>query len=390
MTRSGQTQGPAELPFELPEISRVEWRVLRVRLEPHARLGDHCIAEREYLWLEVADVDGVAGRAHGFTRGLPLHAHVPGQACELMSAPDRDSHSRRRSERLLFTGPDASSRRVASLLDLATIDLVGVRSREPATALLGAGAGSVPVIPVVGYMRDGAPDDLRDEVERAAARGATAVKLMAASSSPRNEVERLRHVVDWVGDMEVWLDVNGAWSPGDDTILAATELRQLGVTVLEEPYPSDASITALAELRERAGLSLAAGEFDADARIHRAYLSAGVDLLRADVTLLGVQAWLGLADSAVGAGARMFPHFFPEYHAVLCATIGNAAGVDLVPPWTTGLTELMHWEARDEGDRIALASAPGFGIHWDAELLAAYTAEMGSTTRAEPGRRMTP
>jgi len=116
--------------------------------------------------------------------------------------------------------------------------------------------------------------------------------------------------------------------------------------LIEEPYPTSASLQSLMSLREE-GVPLDIGEFDHDPRVLLTYTDAGVDIIRFGVTTVGgVESWLTIAADVGNQDRSVFPSFFPESHTRPVASVPEAVATEVVPDWTMGLSALGRWPAR--------------------------------------------
>ncbi|MDK3258725.1 enolase C-terminal domain-like protein [Blastococcus capsensis] len=173
-----------------------------------------------------------------------------------------------------------------SAIDVALWDLKARLLGVPLTALLPAFRESVPVYGSGGFTSYSLPT-LERQLAGWVADGMTQVK-MKVGRDPDQDEDRVRAARAAIGDADLFVDANGAWSR-KQALRWADVLAACGVTWLEEPVSSD-DLDGLRLLRDRApaGMDVAAGEYGYDLMYFRRMLDAGaVDCLQADVTRCG-------------------------------------------------------------------------------------------------------
>lgn len=117
-------------------------------------------------------------------------------------------------------------------LESAVLDLVGRRHRQPLWRLLGGSPEPRPAGVAIGLQPSvGA---LVDAVSRALAEGYRQVKLKVR---PGWDIEPARAVRERFPDLDLWVDGNGSYGPGDLDALRA--LDALGLLMIEQPLPVD-------------------------------------------------------------------------------------------------------------------------------------------------------
>ena len=174
------------------------------------------------------------------------------------------------------------------------------------------------------------------------------------------DLERVRIAREAVGDAELFVDANGAWSR-KQALGFAQQFADLGVSWLEEPVSSD-DLEGLRWIRDRApaGMDVAAGEYGYDEVYFRRMLEAGaVDCLQADVTRCGgITGFLNAAALCDAHGVDLSAH-----------TAHACAGV-----WHLRHLEYFHDHVRLEhmlfegaqrarfGELLPDASNPGLGL----------------------------
>lgn len=116
---------------------------------------------------------------------------------------------------------------------------------------------AVESLPVNATVGDGSVSKTAEAVERAATEGYPAVKVKIGARTPSVDVDRLEAVRSACPDIELRVDVNGAWdeSTADDIL---PDLAELDVSILEQPLPAN-RLEAHGRLRGR-GVEIALDE----------------------------------------------------------------------------------------------------------------------------------
>jgi L-alanine-DL-glutamate epimerase-like enolase superfamily enzyme len=173
-----------------------------------------------------------------------------------------------------------------SAIDVAVWDLKARLLELPLTALLPTFRDKIPVYGSGGFTSYSLPT-LDRQLSGWVADGMSQVKIKVGRDPDQDEA-RVRAARAAIGDAELFVDANGAWTRKQALQWAET-LAGCGVTWLEEPVTSD-DLDGLRLLRDRgpAGMDIAAGEYGYDLPYFRRMLDAGaVDCLQADVTRCG-------------------------------------------------------------------------------------------------------
>jgi len=230
------------------------------------------------------------------------------------------------------------------------------------------------------------PDDFAAKAKRAVKMGYRALKwdpfgdtwLEMDRPARRRTIAEVEAVRDAVGpDVELMLDVHGRLNV-PTAIAMCRELEPFDLTWIEEPTPPE-SIDALAEVRSRSKVPIAAGErwFEPE-RFLEAITKGAADILQPDVCHLG-----GLFETKkVGGLAHMrflpiAPHnpTGPVMNAMtlhLAAAIPNFSIFETVSidvPWRK---ELVSETLQFEGGDIIVPDAPGLGVILNEEACARF------------------
>jgi L-alanine-DL-glutamate epimerase-like enolase superfamily enzyme len=189
--------------------------------------------------------------------------------------------------------------------------------------------------------------------------------------------ERVRAVRSEIGDAQLFVDANGAYSR-KQALLQAYEFAEANVSWFEEPVSSD-DLEGLHLLRNRApvGMEIAAGEYGYDAGYFRRMLdSQAVDVLQADATRCGgITGFLQVASLCHAHHMPLSAHTAPTIHTPVCCAAIPVRHLEyfhdhvrIEQMFFDGIPELLHGELRPN------LSRPGLGIELkraDAERFAA-------------------
>ena len=216
--------------------------------------------------------------------------------------------------------PGVASMAIAAV-DTALWDLKAKLLDLPLATLLGRFHDKVPLYGSGGFTSYSI-ERLQQQLAGWVEQGIGAVK-MKVGRDPDADAARVRSAREAIGDADLMVDANGAYSPTQ--ALAKAELfAEQGVIWFEEPVSSD-DLEGLRLLRDRspAGMAIAAGEYGYDLHYFRRMLEAGaVDVLQADVTRCAGITELVRAGALCQAWSVPFSaHTAPSIHAHACCAI---------------------------------------------------------------------
>jgi L-alanine-DL-glutamate epimerase-like enolase superfamily enzyme len=202
-----------------------------------------------------------------------------------------------------------------SAIDCALWDLKAKLLEIPLVSLLGSVCREVPIYGSGGftsYSDDRLRRQLAGWVERD---GCRAVK-MKVGREPGRDRSRIHAARASIGDADLYIDANGAFTPKHALAFAET-ISEERVSWFEEPVSSD-DLTGLRLMRDRAPalMDIAAGEYGYDSFYFRRMLAAeAVDVLQADATRCGgVTGFLKAATLADAYGRPISAHTAPALH----------------------------------------------------------------------------
>jgi L-alanine-DL-glutamate epimerase-like enolase superfamily enzyme len=208
-----------------------------------------------------------------------------------------------------------------SAVDIALWDLKARLLEQPLAAVLAGYRTAVPVYGSGGFTSYSAAR-LEQQLGQWVDEGMTAVK-MKVGREPEQDEGRVRTARAAIGDADLFVDANGAWSRKQALRWAET-VAAYGVNWLEEPVTSD-DLEGLRLLRDRgpAGMDIAAGEYGYELGYFRRMLEAGaVDCLQADVTRCGgITGFLACASLCDAHTVDLSAHTAPSVSAPACTAV---------------------------------------------------------------------
>ena len=229
-----------------------------------------------------------------------------------------DLHARMTAKVRNAGRPGVASMAIAAV-DACMWDLKAKLLDVPLVTLLGARRSCAPVYGSGGFTSY-ADARLQEQLAGWVAEGMRRVKLKVGRE-PWRDVERVRCVREAVGDAQIFVDANGAYTR-KQAIALSRAFAELGVVWFEEPVSSD-DLEGLRLVRDRAspGIDVAAGEYGFDLGYFRRMLEAGaVDVLQADATRCSVTGFLRVDALCEASGIPLSAHCAPALHVHLgCA-----------------------------------------------------------------------
>ena len=255
-------------------------------------------------------------------------------------------------------------------LDIALWDLAAKVAGVPVHRLLGETRRTA--IPAyASLLRIGAPDNIAAECRKALALGYGAIKLHETTAPA---VLAAREAIG--PSIPLMVDMNCPLTAEQAIAFAAT-CRDARPMFLEEPVWPPEDFAALAEVRSKGALDIAAGENACTEYQFRQMMAAGaVSHAQPSVTKVGgITEFLKVAALADRLGVKIVPHS-PYFGPGLLATLHLLATRD------DGLVEMFYlkreaclWGNRADVDatgHVAVPSAPGLGYEPDRGVMERY------------------
>ena len=254
-----------------------------------------------------------------------------------------------------------------SAIDIALWDIAAQVAGRPLYAFLGAPSRELELYAsLVSYGND--PQDVARQVSRVHALGYRRLKLHETAPEA---IAAARSALP--PEAQLMVDVNCPWQV-EQAHGIASQLRELGLTWLEEPvWPPD-DFAGLARVRE-AGVPIAAGENASGIEGFRQLLQSGaVDVAQPSVAKIGgVTGMLEAIASAREIGVYLVPHCFyfgPGLLAAAHLTATLGADVALEVPFVQFEDNLHPF--LDFQPRMSLPDVPGLGFVADPVFLERY------------------
>ncbi|MFJ7219061.1 enolase C-terminal domain-like protein [Amycolatopsis sp. NPDC098790] len=174
-------------------------------------------------------------------------------------------------------------------------------------------------------------------------------------------------------DVDVFVDANGAYSPGQARRVAE-RLLEWGVTWFEEPVSSD-DLPGLAATRFPGGPDIAAGEYGYDLP-YFARMLPSVDCLQVDVTRCGgYTEWQRAAALAAAVNRDVSAHCAPNLSAHAAAATQNFRHIEWFADHDRIERRFFDGCLDPAGGTVAPdLTAPGHGLVFRAEAAAEYAA----------------
>ncbi|NBH11573.1 enolase C-terminal domain-like protein [Amycolatopsis sp. SID8362] len=186
------------------------------------------------------------------------------------------------------------------------------------------------------------------------------------------DLDRVTITRDKVGDdVEIFVDANGAYSPGQARRVAE-RLLEWGVTWFEEPVSSD-DLPGLAAVRFPGGPDVAAGEYGYDLP-YFARMVPVVDCLQVDVTRCGGYTdWARAAAVAAAANRDVSAHCAPNLSAHAAVATPNFRHIEWFADHDRIERALFDGCLDPAGGTVTPSmSVPGHGLTFRPEAAAEY------------------
>lgn len=233
--------------------------------------------------------------------------------------PQRAWASMQRQVRNL--GREGLAATAVSAVDAALYDLKARLVGMPLATLLGSYRHTIPVYGSGGFTSY-SNCELEEQLAHWVSQDGCAFVKMKVGSHPEEDPVRVKCAKRAIGNAELFVDANGAYSVKEALHLAHTFADQ-DVRWFEEPVSSD-DLSGLAAIRSRIapGVDVAAGEYAYTIGYVRRMLEAGaVDVQQADVTRCGgITAFLKIAALCEAFHIDLSGHCAPALHLhVACA-----------------------------------------------------------------------
>ena len=245
-------------------------------------------------------------------------------------------------------------------IDIALWDIAGKLAGKPLHRLLGGGDDAAREVPAyASLLRYGEPERVARNAAEAVAQGFRHIKLHEVDAAC------IRAAREAAPGIPLMIDMNCPFT-AEEAVAWAADIAAVSPRWIEEPVWPPEDFPAIAEVRRRSGLTVAAGENAGTVADFRAMLAAGaVDVAQPSITKIGLSRTLEVAELAREHGVELVPHC-PYYGPGLLAT------AHLIAAWNTGVPLEWYYATLDRppfGDALvprngamALPQAPGLGL----------------------------
>ncbi|WP_054814631.1 enolase C-terminal domain-like protein [Nocardia arizonensis] len=216
---------------------KLDWHSIRIELREPLRISRATMSTRDAVWVTFTDADTL-GRGEVVTSprlGITLDAidRALRQVADWV-ATERDPRELRvRLPELRALLPDALP--VVAAVDVALHDFLAIRAGQPLDAYLGMPQwDSAPTAYTLGIVP--VENAVRGARELTAA-GFTVLKLKLGSTTPDDDIARVRAVRAAAPDARLILDPNGAWD-AETAVRVLTDLADARIAAVEQPVPA--------------------------------------------------------------------------------------------------------------------------------------------------------
>lgn len=365
MTNPNIKQAWALGPFTL---ARIEAFVLRWPVKRPVQTSFGTMLDRPALLVRVEDADGAVGWGEIWCNFPACGAEHRARLLETVVAPlligqpcasaqaAFDLMSARTAVLAIQSGEPGPIAQVIAGIDLALWDMQSRRAGVPLWQFLGGASGVVRV-----YASGINPDRPEDTVLAKHAEGYRAFKLKVGFGAERDLANVKTIHARLPEGNELMLDANQAWDL-EGALNMASRLREFTPRWLEEPLRADRPISEWAQLAEKAGIPLAAGENLIGSDAFKTMIQSNtLSVVQPDLAKWGgISGCLPVIDRIHAAGLRYCPHF-------LGAGVGQLASAHILAARgkAGGMLEI---DANENPLRVALSPALDVIVEGEANL----------------------
>lgn len=268
--------------------------------------------------------------------------------------------------------------RAVACADSALWDIVGKVAGLPLYRLWGGARDTLPIIAIGGQYRadDAQADqaaDVEQEIAELQALGLAGCKFKVGGRTPAQDAARLAIARRAGGDgFVLCADANRGWRRSE-ALDFAQRARDLGLEWFEEPCHWHNDRRDMALVRSQTGLRIAAGQSESSAEGCRdLMLDNAIDVCNLDASWGGgPTVWLRVAKLAACFGLEMAHHGEPVVGSHLLASQANGTYVETHHPERDPVFhQLLVGRGSIGGGQYTLPNAPGWGVGFDADMLA--------------------
>ncbi len=366
----------------MPKIRDVFSAVVEIPLSRPISWSNVAVSSREYILCWVVDEQGNTGFSYGlgsrFPRGAVLmHQAIQENLKHLVQGKDpfmNETIWEAMYQESLLIGRQGVVMRAISCIDIAIWDLKAKYVNLPLYKLLGGHVNQVPAYASGGYYQDGKDAaQLAREIDLYRSHGFSAFKIKVGKLSPGEEERRIASAIEAAGsEGKVAVDANNAWDSFARAWPYIQRFEKFNLWWLEEPFPPD-NRSAYRELASRTRIPIASGELESGRESFRDYIERGTaQILQTDATVVGgITEWRRVAAMAACWNLPMAPHWIPEVHAHLLASIPNGWPAEYFLPESgiVNFGQLLESPLRVDNGMIELDDKPGHGLRVNVDAV---------------------
>ncbi len=364
------------------QISRLEWRGVRIPLRDLHRALDPTKAGRNALiiWMhmdngvvgfgeaapvgpgrppEIADIAGALQDLAGSALGLH-----PAVACDVLSA-------------LAPRGSVGDALRFG--VETAAFDAMGKNAGRPVADLLGGALDWSPMVALLDFLP---PREAAEQAAEAAAAGYECVKASLGSRDPDDDVEVVRlarRAIGW--DVGLRADVDEGWTT-ERAIYTLERLRPYGLDFVEQPVIAE-DLSGMARIRRETGAQVAADEAvgtleDAE----RVVASDAADVLVVKAAKAGgIRNGQAIMAYAAAHGLRFTVSSSLETGVGIAASLHLSTSLGKAEPASLGTgvrleSDLLTKPLVPVRGHMAVPHLPGLGVELDLDAVDYYTTDV--------------
>ncbi len=353
-----------------PTPIALRWRPFRVQMRHRFQAAHGALDDREGVLITLRDAEGRTG----IGEASPMSSLGQGCAADVLALLEQHGAALLDADAAsALDGPGANALRCA--LDVATLDLRAQAAGRPVAALL-AEAPPAPWVMANAVIGGGTAYEVARYGREAVDAGYAVLKVKVGVSSVSEDHRRLSALREACPEAVIRLDANGAWDEAT-ALEAISAFSPLGIELLEQPVPA-ADVAALARVRERAPMRIAADEAVGDPEALEAILQQrAADLLVLKPMILGgLTASVAIAARAAerGIGAFVTTTFDSSLGTAAALHLAASLPADAAHGLGTGehlATDVLPTTILPERGRLTLPAAAGLGVTLDEDALEA-------------------
>lgn len=363
------------------KISRVETLLLRKKLSSSMRISRGGFSVRTHALVRVVTDEGMEGLGEGVGDAVLVKAIIDASLAQKVIGTDPTNITALRKTLIdasVYYEREGSALCAASAIEMACWDICGKALGKPVWALLGgrcreyldAYASDV-------YWQDD-PKFMATSARRITDQGFRWVKAHIGCESPERDSARVKALRESIGcDVGLMIDLNAGYDNRE--ALAALRLwEEFDLTWLEEPVNPHA-IEAMADLRRRSVIPIAAGENEFQVYGFKRLLDAGaVDVIMPDIGRCGgIQETRDICALARAYGIVVSPHNFSS-GVLLAATMHlmaatpNATLLEFDSSDNAVYEELLAEPLQIKDGAVRVPDGPGLGVALKKETVEKY------------------